>query len=446
MSYSASSPILGQGQASAEAIDAWFSAKSHGYAAWLNQPWAQPPPIGAAILAACGWWGPNSDLVAAQIMHESAGWQSDIARAKNNPSGLGAENDDPLGKAYVFQNAAEGVYATVAHLMTYVSGNGAWTPRDPRSAAVAAAGWLGVAHVLSDLDGRWASPGIGYGRAIAVLASGLVDFANNGSWNMQAEIPGFTLDLADPDHYDVGRTAPIRGGAQHYSAGTDSREWLKRTSRPKVSTHLLVKRNATLTDRGWQLVRLKDTAWATNQANPYVVAIEYEHIEGEDIPDGDYEVLSQTWVDVDTEVRRQGLGEILLVHGDPGIQGHKEWAGDNRVCPDGIDVARVVARAAEIAGTPTAPPAADRLLMPPLNPTPLNGKLLPWCFTDFIGLHGGLEVFGQVETGVFEEDGKLVVYTERYRLEYAPDLPGRVQGGLVGAEVLAVRYPQGAPA
>ena len=57
-----------------------------------------------------------------------------------------------------------------------------------------------------------------------------------------------------------------------YSDGTNSLDWLTWSSgasdpSKRVSAHFLVKHNPTMDDRGWQLVRLRDTCWATAYAN-----------------------------------------------------------------------------------------------------------------------------------------------------------------------------------
>src|SRR5690606_12027505 len=80
-------------------------------------------------------------------------------------------------KAITFATAFEGIRATVAHLMVYAVGDGAWTQYDPRYRNVKNAGWLGVAPTLKGLDGKWAYPGKGYGADIAARANDLRNFA-----------------------------------------------------------------------------------------------------------------------------------------------------------------------------------------------------------------------------------------------------------------------------
>jgi hypothetical protein len=191
--YTANTPILGKGTVSAEAISAWFAARGP-VAAQVYAPdrtyRPAPSSLGQDIIAISAQWGVNHDLMAAQISKECAYWQSRIVRDKNNPSGLGAENDAAYEKAITFATAFEGIRATAAHLMVYAVGDGDWTQYDPRYQNVKGAGWLGKAPTLAGLDGRWAFPGAGYGADIAARANDLVNFANNQTWEPpMADIP-----------------------------------------------------------------------------------------------------------------------------------------------------------------------------------------------------------------------------------------------------------------
>ena len=110
-------------------------------------------------------------------------------------------------------------------------------------------------------------------------------------------------------------------------------------------------------DGGWQLVRIEDTPHTTGEiVNPKTVSIEYEQLEGQAIPDIAYTVLAQTWWEAEQYVVAHGLGDF-----SEAIKGHKTWVGDNRVCPDGISMTRVVAEWQALR-TP-APPADDRILV-----------------------------------------------------------------------------------
>ncbi len=350
--YDADTPVLGGGTATAGQVERWFAERGPGYATRYapdGQYRPAPAGIGAAIVAEATRLGLNHDLAAAQILHETAAWQSRFARERNNPGGLGAVNNNP-DAALRFATPAEGIRAHMAHLATYARGDGPWTADDPRYAATPVA-WRGAVRALRDLDGKWAYPGVGYGATIARLANELLEVTMPS-----AQIPGFLWEPADEWHFTPGRTAAIRGGAQHYSAGTNSLAWLTRTSGvtsgQPVSAHFLVAHEPTLEQRGWQLVRIEDTAWTTAFANPYTVAIEYEHDGKQPIPDMAYEVLARTWAEITQYVRAQQLGDIAVV------QGHRDWIGQPRyVCPDGIDVARIVARWRELIGAAQPDPA-----------------------------------------------------------------------------------------
>lgn len=173
--YDAETPVLGDGTASAAQIERWFAQRGPGYAARYapdGQYWPAPAGIGAAIVTEARRLGINHDLAAAQILHETAAWQSRFARERNNPGGLGAVNNNP-DAALRFATPAEGIRAHMAHLATYARGEGPWTADDPRYAATPPA-WRGSVRVLRDLDGKWAYPGIGYGAGIARLANQLL--------------------------------------------------------------------------------------------------------------------------------------------------------------------------------------------------------------------------------------------------------------------------------
>lgn len=171
-----------------------------------------------------------------------------------------------------------------------------------------------------------------------------------GEQPMVAQIPGFTWVPADGRHHTKGRGGKrVQGGAQHYTGGSNSLGWLTTSPNSDVSAHVLIKHNPTMADRGWQLVDLRDTAHTTGGiVNPITVAIEYEQLDGQMIPDIAYEVMAQTWLDIIAKCEELGIGTIKLMRNEFGIRGHKEWVGDNRVCPDGIVVDRIVNRAIEL--------------------------------------------------------------------------------------------------
>ena len=181
--YSAQTPILSQGVASPETIQRWFAQRAQDGARVVGRPSPAPipPDLGQTIVAVCREAAQacghpiNHDLVAAQIAHETAFWQSRYAQERNNPAGIGAVNTNP-DQAIAFPTPRDGITAQVAHLLTYCLGDHPWKDRDPRYAVTPARN-RGAVSTLADLDGRWAVPGNGYGERIAALANELVEQA-----------------------------------------------------------------------------------------------------------------------------------------------------------------------------------------------------------------------------------------------------------------------------
>lgn len=267
----------------------------------------------------------------------------------------------------------------------------------------------------------------GYLRAV-------LDFMNaNEDTPVTAQIPGFQWVPADSRHFTPGRNQRIRGGAQHYSAGTNSLPWLTVSPQSNVSATFLVKHNPTMDDRGWQLVRLDDTPHTTAFANPYTVSIEYEHDGSQPIPDIAYDVLGATWADAERYVQQHGLGDF-----SEGIKGHKEWVGNpGLICPDGIDMLRVVDRWQHYR-TPATNPDLD----------PITGKYVHPEFSQYYRDFGGVMIFGRPLTGAFLEGNRLTQYFERSVFRHFPENedPFKILLDLLGTQELLRKYPQGAPA
>lgn len=267
---------------------------------------------------------------------------------------------------------------------------------------------------------------------------------------MAAQIPGFKWSPADDDHYRKGRSVPIRGGAQHYTRGTNSLAWLTKTSEPPVSATFLVHHEPTLEDRGWQMVALEDTPWTTAFANAYTASIEYEHHPEihDSIPEMAYTVLAQSWIDIAEKVNEMGLGEIPLTRA--GIRGHKEWVGNpHLVCPDGVFVDRIVSEMDRLLGRDTTVDFSKVKTQPDPWRDHLGGNpygrdyWIPDKFVENIVSDGGFMPVGFVTGGAFQDGAQLVQYFERARLELNED--GSVTRGLVGLEALAVRNPDRLP-
>lgn len=181
MSYTASAALLSDGRATAAQIQEWFIARGPGFAPeYAPDGQYKPPPdgLGQTIIDECRRYADagvvvNWDLCSAQILTETAAWQSKYARERNNPGGIGAVNLNP-DLAIRFPDMAAGLRAHVAHLLDYAVGFGPWSASDVRVGAITDAGWLGVCHTLADLNGRWAWPGTTYGQSIAELANQLL--------------------------------------------------------------------------------------------------------------------------------------------------------------------------------------------------------------------------------------------------------------------------------
>ena len=223
MTYTAATLIISQGKATAEQIDEFFAVRGKSLAEARDPATGEPlyspdgiyrpAPIGLgeAIIAASRRWGShivNHDIVAAQILKESAGWQSEYARERNNPSGLGAITGNP-DLAHWFDTPEDGILTTVAHLLTYAAGPGPWTEYDSRASATPEQ-WQGVTTRLVDLDGRWASPGQGYGASIAGGANALLATVI-GDMSL-SEIVFDRLKAAGLDAHDIRDEMPYNGG------------------------------------------------------------------------------------------------------------------------------------------------------------------------------------------------------------------------------------------
>ena len=85
--------------------------------------------------------------------------------------GWAQRNDAAYEKAITSPTAFEGIRATVAHLLVYAVGNGAWTQYDPRYQNVKECWLAGYCANAGGPDGKWAYPGKGYGADIAARAN-----------------------------------------------------------------------------------------------------------------------------------------------------------------------------------------------------------------------------------------------------------------------------------
>jgi len=450
--HSANTPILGTGRVSAEAIQAWFISLGPSYASYAPDKQYKAPPVGlgAAIVTVCQRWGINHDLMAAQICHESAAWQSAIVRDKHNPSGLGAVNDNAYAGAVTFATPLEGIRATAAHLMVYAVGDGEWAQYDPRYDAVKRAGWLGVAKTWGGLNGKWAYPGTTYGQSIASLANRLVSFASDGNWNMAGDDERFawvpdTREFGYPSAGTRGRSGkPIDYLIIHVTEGTNSLGWL--TGNNGSSAHYLTHRDAT--PRA-QMVREADAAWTAGNRdyNERGINVEFERFARDPWTDAEYRNAAATCYPI---LARHNIPIVALGRNHAsrrGIIGHEHvpdpdgsgWGGAGNHTDPGpqFDWGRFVAELRKLETTPPAPEPDPNVLH-----FPETGYSVSGGFRVYWEEFGGLPVYGYPITSEYEENGVRVQWFERARFEWHPgSWPERydVLCGLLGVELLAAR-------
>src|SRR5579875_2312247 len=291
--YGDTSPLRGAGQASDGDIIAWFGVMGQQLAPQFapDRTYQAVPALAQAVGPAARAYGINSDLLAAQICKESAAGQSAIFRAKWNPSGLGAVNDNPSGAAIDFksgdarwgQGIAAGVHATVAHLLSYLDGRDSklWGD-DPRATAIPT-DRLGTVRVLRDLDGRWAVPGVGYGAGIAALANQIVAYAREHGGLGMAELwyPNAKRSTTPYQNVgsDFGRSFPstVPDVVMHHTAGSyqSAINYFAAPGRGSsgTSAHFVISRSGEVT----QIVPLGNIAWHAGSWDENVRSIGIEH-------------------------------------------------------------------------------------------------------------------------------------------------------------------------
>lgn len=457
MTYDGKSPITGTGIVTAAAIDAWFAVEGQKEGRYRYAPdkrYKPAPAIGNSIVGYAGIMGINSDLAAAQCLKESAAWQSAIARDKRNPAGLGAENSDSTGTAYdkaiTFLTPDMGIRAQIAHLADYAIGKGSWTQYDPRASAMPASSF-GIAKSLNGLDGRWATPGIGYGADVAHLANDLVTFAQTGE-TMAGDDPRFQW-TPDTDEFGYPQGTHGRNGQPiellilHITAGTDSQAWL--LGRHGSSTHYLTNKDGT--PRA-QHVAEADAAWTPGSSDYALrsINVEVEMLKTSDWTDAIMREVARTVAPI---MQRHGIPAVYLGRdagpGKKGMIGHRDvpdpnkpgqWGGSSNHDDPGANFDwRTFAGyvAAEMAGGVMPPDSGATALV--TQPDPHGSRFwIPTQFLSEIKLQDWL-LTGICLTEAFAEGDQIVQYFERARLELNKD--GTVTRGLVGAEALYAKYP-----
>ena len=446
MTYTAASPVLEQGRATAEGIAAWFAAHSPGCPA---------DEIGHAVVANCLAVGLNGDLVAAQIAHET-GWWSSAWAARNNPAGLGVTG--VAGEGLSFPTVAAGIQAQVAHLLTYCLGaKNPWAKLDPRYLAAADAGYLASVRVLKDLDGRWAVPGVGYGAALAALANELVTFSSTAGG----------MDVSNPTAADIGYPVTVRrardiGPARAVSdiawfivhdteggAWPGDAEYLLAPGGTTASAHAVIGPNGDL----WYEVPITATAWTpgNDTVAQRSVNVELSGFAAKGYTDAQYRSLAAFF--------RWCVGQGMTVPAKyvgrddvPGICGHADvadpnhpgqWGGAGHHDDPGplFDWNKLVAYIGATTDTP-----ARRV-------DPVTGYSLSGGFRSFyesleasLGADRALLVIGRPLTEELPEDGLTVQYFERAVFEWHPGALPQMFDVLLrrlGAEALAARKGKG---
>lgn len=471
MSYSNLSSIWGfVPEVTADDIQAWFESNAALGASFVKLAPIQPPAnIGAAIHGLGQAWGVNQAVVAGLIAHESSYWQSAICRDKRNPSGLGAFNDTAYQSAITFPDAYNGILATYAHLWSYFSTvENDLTRYDPRRQAVIAKGWLGACKVLRDLEQKWAfsdpadyaraPESARYGAMVADKANRLTAFAQTHGGTVY-DISGFVPPRIVQQWFPangvsyLGEDMEMWGVCIHETGNTDpaseaqqnvdymkSQECIRR----QASWHATVGRDIIIET----IPDAKQSYHASDGAGPgnaHFYAIEGVMCYKVGSPDFRRVMLNHAWYAA-KKLRDKRLPLVLPADPDAPYDGkqtlaqHHAFARDRKDCPQ---LYRDNNLWGDFAGYMRAfyDAPAGRMRMPDLDPTPRDGFITPFIFGAFYDARGGIETFGLFTSGVIEEDNKLVQYAERARFEYAPDVPGGVQLGLVGNEAFDARYP-----
>lgn len=162
-------PLTGVWNGTAEQLEAYLMASN-------PQPSFSVPPLTLAryYVRYAAEVGLRADVLWAQMLHETGfgAYSGSVRASQNNYAGIGATGGSEPG--VTFPSAEDGVKAHIAHLVAYVftDDRASWTNLnvDPRYNEVSP---RGIAKVLSDLDGRWAVPGVGYGAAIERIVAAI---------------------------------------------------------------------------------------------------------------------------------------------------------------------------------------------------------------------------------------------------------------------------------
>ena len=162
-------PIMGKSAASVSSMVSLYNSTGHTYPTiYASKGAATINDFCQIVLEEANAEGVKAEILFAQAMYET-GWLQfggSVKAEQCNFGGIGAINTSAAG--VVFDNVRIGLRAQAQHLKAYASFeplNNACV--DPRFNKVD----RGVAPCLEDLDGRWAVPGVGYGKRIALIVA-----------------------------------------------------------------------------------------------------------------------------------------------------------------------------------------------------------------------------------------------------------------------------------
>jgi stage II sporulation protein P len=116
--------------------------------------------------------GVRGDLAFCQSLLETGcfAYGNLVLPEQNNYAGLGAINGSDVGEGAWFETPQEGVRAQIQHLKGYATTEPLNQERvDPRYDKLDAAGFMGSAKTITQLNGKWATPGDTYGEEILSL-------------------------------------------------------------------------------------------------------------------------------------------------------------------------------------------------------------------------------------------------------------------------------------
>lgn len=457
--YSYNAKIISKGRATAEQITQYYRDNAQNGLDYVNRQRKKrnlpplplnpiPDNIGEIIIQASRTWPQyevNSDMVATQGGKESAFLQSEIARDKFNPSGLGASNDNPYENAIDCGDWLTGFILTVSHLLSYAVGEGPWTEIDPRWKYMKPGGnaprWI-------DLNGKWAYPGTNYGQSI-------IDRANEDLLSTEVAMGDDPRFMWVPDVSEFGYPKGTRGRngygidyvVIHITAGVDSLGWL--TGNNGNSAHYL-------SDRSFkpraQMVLEADAAWTGGSREYNLRGIHFEFEIRAGVPISD-EMLREAADTVRPIAERNNIPMTYLGRDNAnkrGFIGHSDipdpdgtgWGGSGNHTDPGEHwdwekfMAYVRSEQPDLPEVPTLPNAEPD---PWRDSNPWNKDF--WILTVFVN---NINDGNWIDTGyciseAFLEDGLIVQYFERAKLEWNGTYVTRA---LLGLESLVGRYPE----